>query len=788
MERYLNDEAVEAVRSAQDVARSLGFDYVGTEHLLAGIARQVGTDAAKALAERGASFDAITEELERLLSHSGRGTTLSLTPRLEGAIRRAAESTMQDEKKAGPAHLLAAILVDRNSGANRVLAALHVPTDELLAALGAAGDASGESSLDIFGRDLTELARRGELDPVIGREAEIDRVVQVLSRRTKNNPVLIGEPGVGKTAIAEGLAQAVVERRVPESLLDRKVIMLDLAAVVAGSKYRGEFEERLKKLLKEVEGGPYILFLDELHTVVGAGAAEGAIDAANILKPALARGELQAVGATTLAEYRKHIEKDAALARRFQPVLVEEPSVEETVAILQGLREKYEEHHQVKIAGEAIESAARLSARYVSDRFLPDKAIDCLDEAAARVHLDNLVVPPDLARLREEVEEQRQREAEASREHDYERAARLHAKVLELEDRLRHAEQDWERAKTAAVNRSLVDAEAVARVVARWTGIPVNQLSADERLRLREMESHLHRRIVGQDEAVDAVSRVVRQHRAGLADPSRPQGSFLFLGPTGVGKTELAKALAEFLYGDEGAVTRIDMSEYMEKYAVSRLVGAPPGYVGHEEGGQLTEAVRRKPYSVVLFDEIEKAHPDVFNTLLQVLDDGRLTDSHGRTVDFRNAIVIMTSNVAADKILRLSGELDAGDDAAVYERMRRTALEDLHNHFRPEFLNRIDEIIVFHALTRTELSRIVELQLAEVEKLLADQGISLEVDEAARDLILERGYDPRFGARPLRRTVNRLLTNRLADRLLDGEFAVGDTVRVGVVDGELSFS
>jgi ATP-dependent Clp protease ATP-binding subunit ClpC len=649
---------------------------------------------------------------------------------------------------------------------------------------------SNTPNLDNFGRDLTEMARKGELDPVIGREKEIERVTQILSRRTKNNPCLIGEPGVGKTAIAGGLAQRIVDGKVPEILKDRRVVALDLASMVAGSKYRGEFEERLKNVMAELkQAGNVILFIDELHTIISAGAAEGAIDASNILKPALARGELQAIGATTIDEYRKYVEKDAALERRFQPVLVEEPSVEDTIAILRGLRDAYEAHHGVEITDEALEAAAKLSDRYVADRFLPDKAIDLIDEAASRVRLATFVAPPDLKELEDRLEELKKEKEAAVQGQEFELAAKLRDEEGQLREQLQSEKEKWERDKVR--EKSTVSEEDVAEIVASWTGIPVRRLAKEESERLLNLEEELHRRVVSQDEAVAAVARSIRRARAGLKDPKRPIGSFIFLGPTGVGKTELARALAESLFGDEDAMVRIDMSEYQERHTVSRLVGAPPGYVGYEEGGQLTEAVRRKPYSVVLLDEIEKAHPEVFNVLLQVMEDGRLTEARGRTVDFRNTVLIMTSNVGAH-LAQGEGRLGfrASDDDAGYdfEKMREGMIDAAKRLFRPEFINRVDEIIVFRPLTQADLQKIVRLEIAKVANRLQEHGLSLDVSDAALERLVAEGFDVTYGARPLRRSIQRLVENPLSDELLRGVFSSGDKVLVDLQDGEIVFS
>jgi len=642
------------------------------------------------------------------------------------------------------------------------------------------GQATGESMLNRYTRDLTALARDDKLDPVIGRDDEIKRVIQVLSRRTKNNPVVIGEPGVGKTAIAEGLAQKVVDGDVPEPLRDKRVLALDLGGMVAGAKYRGEFEERLKGALDEIQRSrDVILFIDELHTVVGAGAAEGAMDASNMMKPMLARGELQCIGATTLDEYRKDIEKDAALERRFQPILVGEPTVDETVAILTGLRDKYEAHHKVKITDEAIREAAVLSDRYIGDRFLPDKAIDLLDEAASKMRIEATMLPPDLREMERRLQELTREGAAAVEEQDYERAAQLKEQTDKIQHTFVTAKEAWLADKGIA--EATIDGDDIAEIVSQWTGIPVQRMKEEEADKLLKMEERLHRRVIGQHEAVVAVSEAVRRARAGLKDPRRPIGSFLFLGPTGVGKTELARALAEFLFDDEAAMVRLDMSEYMEKFSVSRLVGSPPGYVGYEEGGQLTEAVRRRPYSVVLFDEIEKAHPDVFNMLLQVLDDGRLTDNKGRTVDFKNTVVIMTSNVGSELIP--DAEALRRDHDAVEERL----MGALRQTFRPEFLNRIDETIVFHSLGREELEQIVELLLTHVRRLVEGQGMELEVSDEARRSVVEAGYDPQWGARPLKRAIQRLIENPLSRELLGGRFEEGDRIRVEVADGKLVF-
>ncbi|WP_028799443.1 ATP-dependent Clp protease ATP-binding subunit [Streptomyces sp. 142MFCol3.1] len=769
--RLLSDSAHELLAAAGARAAEDGSD-LDTVHLL-WAATQVPA-ARQALEHAGVDIDELERDLRDTLP-SGPGTgEPALTPAAKRALLAAhARSQAAGASYVGPEHILAALLADPGSGPGRTMRAEGAAPGGGRAA--SAGGHADTPTLDAYGRDLTEEARSGKLDPVVGRSEEIEQTVEVLSRRTKNNPVLIGDPGVGKTAIVEGLAQRIVAGEVPKALRDRRVVGLDLSGLVAGAKYRGEFEERLKKVIDEVTEAEksVILFIDELHTVVGAGAGgEGAMDAGNILKPALARGELSVVGATTIDEYRRYIEKDAALERRFQPVMVPEPSVEETIEILRGLRDSYEAHHQVRFTDEALDAAAALSDRYISDRFLPDKAIDLMDQAGARVSLRSVDDSTGTVDMEDRLTRLLREKDEAVSTEDFERAGELKLQISELEEELAGVGEG----RTPAPS---VTADDIAEVLSARTGIPVSQLTETERDRLMKLEDVLHERIIGQDQAVTAVAQAVRRGRAGMGDPNRPTGSFLFLGPTGVGKTELAKALAELLFGDPERMIRFDMSEFQEKHTVSRLVGSPPGYVGYEEAGQLTEAVRRKPYSVVLFDEVEKAHRDVFNLLLQVLDDGRLTDAQGRTVDFRNTVVIMTSNIASKHILDHQGDLDEIKDDLMAE---------LQAHFRPEFLNRIDEIIVFHALARSDLVRIVDLLLDHSRRRLRAQKIDLEVTEAAKEWLADRGYQPEFGARPLRRTIQTELDNRLSNMLLDGTLNPGDTVFVDVKDDELSLN
>ncbi len=806
-ERF-TERARRVVLHAQKEATRLRHNVVGTEHLLLGLVKEGEGVAAKALESLDIDLEKVRMEVERII---GVGEQVILgevpfTPRAKRVLELALDEARQlGHNYVGTEHILLGLIREGEGVAAQVLKNLGVDLEsarkQVFSLLGGnagaafpgqkGGGPNKTQTLNQFGRDLNEFAKIGKLDPVIGREKEIERVIQVLSRRTKNNPVLIGEPGVGKTAIVEGLAQKIVAADVPEILRNKRVVTLDMGSMVAGSKYRGEFEERMKKVLEEIRNaGDVILFIDELHTLIGAGAAEGAIDAANILKPVLARGELQCVGATTLDEYRKHVEKDAALERRFQPIIVGEPNREESVQILQGLRDRYEAHHRVKITDEAIQAAVDLSDRFISDRFLPDKAIDLMDEASSKVRLKTTITPPNLKELEDQIiQVQKEKEAAIGNE-EFEKAASLRDQEQKLRAQLETDKNQWKNQQGRL--ESTVTEEEIAEVVASWTGIPVTKLQQGETERLLHLEEILHRRVIGQNEAIDSISKAVRRARAGLKDPKRPVGSFIFLGPTGVGKTELARALAEALFGDENAMIRIDMSEYMERHTVSRLVGAPPGYVGFDEGGQLTEKIRRKPYSVILLDEVEKAHPEVFNILLQVLEDGRLTDAQGRTVDFKNTVVIMTSNVGANLIER-SGNIgfqvrDEGENEVVdYERMKERVLDELKRTFRPEFLNRIDDIIVFHPLNRDQLQAIIDLMLKNLRTQLKEQGFQLEITPAAKDKIYHEGYDPLYGARPLRRAIQRLVENPMADEILRGTFEEGDLITVTVQDDQVRF-
>ena len=799
-----SERARHVLTIAQEEARQMNHSYIGTEHILLGLAREEEGVAAKVLTNLGVSLNKVRSAVEFISGRGERPSTsdTGLTPRAKRVIELAIDEARQlGHNYIGTEHLLLGLLREGEGVAAGVLESLGVTLERARSETAqvlsqgtprarAGRTTSKTPALDQLGVDLTAAARAGKLDPVIGRVKEIERVIQILSRRTKNNPALIGEPGVGKTAIVEGLAHRIIAGDVPETLEDRRLVALDMGSLVAGTKYRGEFEERVKKVIEEIKtAGNCVLFIDEFHTMVGAGAAEGAVDAANILKPSLARGELQCIGATTLDDYRKYVERDAALERRFQPVVVQEPTVEETLAILRGIKERYEEHHQLKISDEALHSAATLAARYIPDRFLPDKAIDLVDEAASRVRIKFHTMPISLKEAKQLIEIKRKDKDAALAAQEYDRAAELREQELQIEDKIRKLEQEWQAEKTQ--DKPLVTAENISEVVSMWTGIPVVQLASDETSRLLNMEEVIHRRIIGQDEAISTISKAIRRARAGLKDPRRPIGNFIFLGPTGVGKTELVRALADFMFGSEETLIRLDMSEFMEKFAVSRLVGAPPGYVGYEEGGQLTEAVRRKSYCCILLDEIEKAHPDVFNLLLQIFDDGHLTDAKGRRVDFRNSIIVMTSNVGAEMIRKgtVLG-FTAGTDKArtreqTYEKMKDNLLNELKKTFRPEFLNRVDGVVVFHSLTKEQIRQIVDLMLASVTQQLKEKDITLEVTDAAKDFLGEKGYDEVFGARPLRRTIQDMVEDKLSEDLLRGNFQSGDTVTVDLEEGQI---
>lgn len=792
------ERAQKVLALSQEEAIRLGHNNIGTEHILLGLIREGEGIAAKALKELGLEVKKIQTEVEKLIGKGNQSMqSIHYTPRAKKVVELS-----QDEARklghpyVGTEHILLGLIREGEGVAARVLHNLDVNLNkarqQVLQLLGSnesqgsqqarGGRASNvnTSTLDSLARDLTASAREGKVDPVIGRDDEIERIIQILSRRTKNNPVLIGEPGVGKTAVVEGLAHKIVTNEVPETLRDKRVMTLDMGTVVAGTKYRGEFEDRLKKVMDEIRNaGNVILFIDELHTLIGAGGAEGAIDASNILKPSLSRGELQCVGATTLDEYRKYIEKDAALERRFQPIQVDEPTIEETVQILEGLRDRYEAHHRVTITDDAIQAAAELSNRYITDRFLPDKAIDLIDEAGSRVRLKSYTIPPNLKELESELEEVRKEKDSAVLSQEFEKAAAFRDQEQKLRERLNETKDKWKE-KQGQENLAVTE-EDIATVVSAWTGIPVVKLTKDESNRLLNMEEILHDRVIGQKEAVNAVSKAIRRARAGLKDPKRPIGSFIFLGPTGVGKTELARALAEAMFADEDAMIRIDMSEYMEKHATSRLVGSPPGYVGYEEGGQLTERVRRKPYSVVLLDEVEKAHPEVFNILLQVLEDGRLTDSKGRLVDFRNTVLIMTSNVGASELQRNKFVgFNLGDETQEHKDMKSKVTEEMKKTFRPEFLNRIDETIVFHSLEKKHMKDIVKLMIKQVQKRVEEQELNFTITDRAIEKIADEGFDPEYGARPLRRSIQKNIEDLLSEALLKGEIHKGEDVKVGL--------
>src|SRR6266700_3938661 len=806
-ERF-TDRARRVVVLAQEEARMLNHNYIGTEHILLGLIHEGEGVAAKALESLGISLEGVRQQVEEIIGQGQQAPSghIPFTPRAKKVLELSLREALQlGHNYIGTEHILlgliregegvaAQVLVKLGADLNRVrqqvIQLLHGYQGKEPAAAGAPSETAPSTSLmlDQFGRNLTAAAREGKLDPVIGREKEIERVMQVLSRRTKNNPVLVGEPGVGKTAVVEGLAQKIVKGEVPETIKDTQLYTLDLSALVAGSMCRGDFEERLKKLLKEISTrGDIILFIDGLHTLVGAGAAEGAIDAASILKPMLARGELQTIGATTLDEYRKHLEKDAALERRFQPIQVAEPTISHTIEILKGLRDRYEAHHRVTITDDALVASANLADRYISDRFLPDKAIDLIDEAGSRMRIRRMTAPPDLREFDGRISEVRRDKESAIDAQDFEKAASLRDREKQLLADKARREREWKSGDMDVVAE--VDEEQIAEVLASWTGIPVFKLTEEETAKLLRMEDELHERVVGQEAAIRAVSQAIRRTRAGLKDPKRPSGSFIFLGPSGVGKTELAKTLAEFLFGDEAALIQLDMSEYMEKHTVSRLIGSPPGYVGYEEGGQLTEQVRRRPFSVVLFDEIEKAHPDVFNTLLQILEDGRLTDNVGRVVNFRNTIILMTSNVGSDTIKKQSSlGFSPITDESSYEKMREKIMDEAKKTFRPEFLNRLDDTIVFRSLIKPDLITILDLEITKVMHRLKARNIVLQLDEKAKEFLVTKGYDPQYGARPMRRAVERSLEDPLAEEILKGVFHEGEPVQVSVENDRLVFS